>query len=163
MKRSECNKFKKSKKHGWKINRGLESTLETFNDTCPSHTYLPIQIENFNINYVNFLELVLNKVIKGTFSNVIYTDSNVIFCGIYFQLPFVSHPHIRENIIQKLVSIENEVLKQYKTFFNTFKEPIFSLFTGIEIFSSYIIKISGIWESNTHYGINYRIVKQFNH
>ena len=115
MKGSECNKFKK--KHGRKINRGHELLIPTslnyekiFNDKCPSHTYLPIQIEKFDINYVNFLELVLNKVIRGTFSNLIYADSNVIFSGIYFQLPFVSHPQIRENIIQKLVSVENEVL-----------------------------------------------------
>ena len=53
MKGSECNKFKK--KHGRKINRGHELLIPTslnyekiFNDKCPLHTYLPIQIEMYS-------------------------------------------------------------------------------------------------------------------
>jgi hypothetical protein len=93
-------------------------------------THMTIEVKSFNINHVIFLELVQNRIIKGLFSNIIYSDSNVIFNGIYI--------NVHRNMTQKLADIENDVLKQYSLFFNTSKEPIhsFKVATTVDEFST---------------------------
>lgn len=123
--------------------------------------YLSVSIHEFEIRNVSFSEINENKVINGTFSNIIYTDSNVIFNGIFVRLPNIHF------FVSKLVSIENMLIESYREFCNTFKEPKFLIrgyFEDIEHIrfygNDYVFKISGIWETDTHYGINYKFVQR---
>lgn len=129
--------------------------------SCVSQYFLSINIHDFEIQNVSFNEINENKVINGTFSNVIYTDSNIIFNGIFILLPNI------HSYISKLVSIENMVINSYREFCFLNKSPKYVIneyFKDNEslhfVGNDYIFKISGIWETETHYGINYKFVKR---
>jgi hypothetical protein len=122
---------------------------------------LSIKLEHFDIQNVQFMELIINKVINGLFSNVIYTDSNVIFSGIYIQLPLISDEN-RNIVTQQVVQLENKLIEQYKLFFNVTKEPVYSnkFYLHDTINSNpFIMKISGLWETETQFGINRKIIQ----
>ena len=78
---------------------------------------LSIKLEHFDIKKVHFMDLIINKVMHGLFSNVIYTDSNVIFSGIYIQLPFICDENINF-ITQQVFQLENKLIELYKIFFS---------------------------------------------
>jgi hypothetical protein len=122
---------------------------------------LSIKLEHFDIKNVLFMELILNEVMNGLFSNIIYTDSNVIFSGIYIQLPFICDEN-RNIVTQQVVQLENKLIEQYKIFFNVIKDPLYNnKFYFHDTINSipYILKISGIWETESQFGINRKIIQ----
>ena len=122
---------------------------------------LSIKLEHFDIKNVHFMDLIVNKVINGLFSNVIYTDSDVIFSGIYIQLPLICDEN-RNIVSQQVVQLENKLIEHYKSFFSVIKEPIFSnkfYFQDTINSSPSLLKISGLWETETHFGINRKIIQ----
>ena len=121
---------------------------------------LSIKLEHFDIKNVHFMELIINKVMHGMFSNVIYTDSNVIFSGIYIQLPLINDEN-RNFVTQQVIQLENKLIEQYKIFFNVIKEPLYNnkFYFHDTINSKYNLKISGIWETESQFGINRKIIQ----
>lgn len=126
-----------------------------------TQNYLSVDILDFDILNVSFSETHENKVVNGTFSNIIYTDSNVIFNGIFILLSDIYSK------AYKLDYIERIVLQWYTEFSATSKEPLYLVKEDIEntekkmVFdNNYIFKISGVWETDTHYGINYRFIQR---
>jgi hypothetical protein len=122
---------------------------------------MSIKLEHFDIKNVSFMELIINKVMNGLFSNVVYSDSNVIFSGIYIQLPSICDEN-RNIITQQVVQLENELIEQYKMFFSVIKEPYYpNKFYFHDTFNSgsFVLKISGLWETETHFGINRKIIQ----
>lgn len=122
---------------------------------------LSIKLEHFDIKNVHFMELIINKVMHGMFSNVIYTDSNVIFSGIYIQLPLICDEN-RNFVTQQVIQLENKLIEQYKIFFNVIKEPLYNnkfYFHDTINSNPFILKISGLWETETHFGINRKIIQ----
>lgn len=124
------------------------------------HMNLSIKLDQFNIKSVIFMETNNNKVIKGLFSNVIYTDSDVIFSGIYIQLPNLCDAN-RNVVTQQMTQLENKVMEHYKSFFSVDKEPFYThkFHFPVDNSQSFILKISGLWESDTHYGVNHKIIQ----
>ena len=122
---------------------------------------LSIKLDHFDINNVHFMELIQNKVMQGLFSNVVYTDSNVIFSGIYIQLPLICDEN-RNIVTQQVVQLENKLIEQYKIFFSVIKEPIYNnkfYFHDTINSNPFLLKISGIWETDTHFGINRKVIQ----
>lgn len=193
-------------------------------------SYISIDIDAFSIQNVSFLDISKNKVIHGTFSNLIYTNPNVTFNGLYLNIPSCNATqldntadcnfHMKRKVIERipfrskadnwrnhdaitlddnsidlaisliilhnLDTIELEIIEYYKIFFNIKKTPSYQLKSyfrdaGIKnnfaLISSYesipttannffissentiILKISGIWETKTHVGINFKFMK----
>ena len=122
---------------------------------------LSIKLEHFDIKKVHFMDLIINKVMHGLFSNIIYTDSNVIFSGIYIQLPFICDENINF-ITQQVFQLENKLIELYKNFFSVTKDPLYNnkfyLHNTINP-NPVILKISGLWETETHFGINRKIIQ----
>lgn len=103
---------------------------------------------------------------ENTWTSVVSNKDNIIY-----------------NYMQKLCGIEEQLLELYQYAFSANKIPVFSLKTqlaygSIKIYrnedeqyntdslvniigsvgNKYILKISGIWENATHYGITFKII-----
>lgn len=133
------------------------------------HIDLYIGINDFNIENVLFLELVKNKIIDGSFSNIVFSDSCVIINGLYIKLN--SSDFSKHNVVKTLIYIEEKVIELYtQTFDCSEKKPIYVVkdyFQDTEnlryffnkIITSHIFKLSGVWESRTSFGINHKFIK----
>lgn len=126
-----------------------------------------IFISESNKNNNNFIKIFYSNNI--VFLNSIYIKLNLTNLKIYNnKLTF-------ENLynIDKIKNIETFILKNV----DTKKEPIYKLSNILdnkyikfsdEIYNYYILKISGIWETNDSYGITFKIIEynniiNFNH
>jgi Zn-dependent M16 (insulinase) family peptidase len=142
------------------------------------------KIEQYDENNIFFCEPIKNNVMtEGNFIRIIYSTRNVSFNCIYllitlnditcekyyskYKCSFNINTH--KDIINNIKNIEEELLKKYgfsnKTpqykIFEQLKNGNFKIFTDIENKStcSFILKISGIWETQTNYGLTYKFIK----
>ena len=142
------------------------------------------KIDQYDENNCFFCEPIKNNVINdGTFIRIIYSTHNVVLNGIYLLLTLndissekyytqyrcnfnvINH----KDIIDSLKIIEEELLKkseikdkipQFKIN-EQLKNGSFKVFTDIcnKIVGSFILKISGIWETQYNYGLTYKFIK----
>ena len=139
-------------------------------------------IEQFNINSVFFCDPIKNNIINNShFIRIMYSTSYLSLNGVYILVPIsysISEKYYNKfkcnidnnrfkEIIDKIMLIETNILKKHSI---TNKQPIYKiseqLKTGsIKIFSyaeptnnSFSLKISGIWETDTEYGLTYKFI-----
>ena len=143
--------------------------------------YIYSPIENINENSIYLLNPVKNRIIKNScFIKLIISNENLTVNGIYIEIVVID-PKIEtmfnkhrcyfsfeknKNIIEKCKTIEDMILKKYKTK----KKKVYlinnQLSKGCIILSNcypicknnFILKISGIWESETEYGLSYKFI-----
>ena len=141
------------------------------------------KIEQYDDKNVFFCEPIKNNVMnEGNFIRILYSNENLTLNGIYIQLSFndlvcekyynkykcsfniVNHKDLIENI----KNIEENILKKYKTnkilsakIYEQLKSGYIKLFNDIGTKSncSFILKISGIWETQHNYGLTYKFIK----
>ena len=134
-----------------------------------------------------FLDTKPNIVVEGIFTKVIYTDQSFTLNGTYFSLPLaiesnsgndnyvLFNPTIDQNnrLIKTVNELELTILDNYSQFSKLKKKaPVYSITKHLNCgkfkinFREYhkthrhfILKISGIWETNTEYGITYKIIE----
>lgn len=143
-------------------------------------------ISQCNINCVYFCEPIKNNVmINGSFTRILYSSHIFTMNGIYLMVPlseitfekyyqkykctFNSNNNMKT--IEKLCDIETKLLQkvgstiknkipQYKIQeqLKTFHIKIVSENTLMSVTTSsiFLLKISGIWETETHYGVTYK-------
>jgi hypothetical protein len=140
-------------------------------------------IEQYNNKNVFFCEPIKNNIMNnGNFIRILYSTPNMILNGIYLLVNFnditcekyynkykcnfnISN---HKDIIDSIKIIEEELLKKYKTN----KIPSFKIYEQIrsgyiKIFSdignkqqcSFVLKISGIWETQQNFGLTYKFIK----
>jgi hypothetical protein len=140
-------------------------------------------IENYNSNNILFCDPIKNNIMNdGNFIRIIYSTDVITFNGIYLlinlydcscekyynKIKCMFNSNNQKDLIEKLKSIEEDILKKYKSN----KIPSYKIFDQInsgfiKIYSEitnksnnlFILKISGIWETNTHYGLTYKFIK----
>ena len=142
------------------------------------------KIDQYNENNCFFCEPIKNNVINdGTFIRIIYSTHNISLNGIYLLLTLndissekyytqyrcnfnvINH----KDIIDNLKIIEEGLLKkceikdkipQFKIN-DQLKNGNFKVFTDIcnKVMCSFILKISGIWETQYNYGLTYKFIK----
>ena len=139
--------------------------------------------ENFNSNYIYFNEPIQNTIInESRFVRILYSTPDIIFNGINILFKInvdTIEKQYNKNIIyyclekneetvNNIKNIEHIILKKYPSD----KTPAYNLEaqvnTGIlKLFSEsndkkknmdVILKISGLWEDNTSYGITYKFL-----
>lgn len=138
--------------------------------------------DQYNNNHVIFCEPIKNNImIDGNFVRILYSTEYMTLNGIYlfvnlkdvsfekyynkYKCSFNISNH--KDIIDNLKVIEEEILKKYKTN----KIPLFKIYEQtklgfIKFFSafnnfkecSFILKISGIWETPYNYGLTYKFI-----
>ena len=141
-------------------------------------------IEQYDDNNIFFCEPTKNNVMnEGNFIRILYSTHNFILNGIYLLITFNDiscekyytkyrccfnvNTHI--DIINNLKNIEENILKKYE---NINKLPQYKIYEqlrngNLKIFTdignkticSFILKISGIWETEDKYGLTYKFIK----
>jgi hypothetical protein len=141
------------------------------------------KIEQYNNDFLFFCEPIKNNVMnEGNFIRILYSSDIMILNGIYllinltditcekyynkYKCNFNIYNH--KEIIESIRIIEEEILKRYKTdkihshkIFEQLKSGHIKLFNDVGNLtsSSFILKISGIWETQTNYGLTYKFIK----
>ena len=143
-----------------------------------------IRIDQYDDKSIYFCEPIKNNIMNdGNFIRILYTNPQVTLNGVYLFIKLndvvcekyynkykcnfdvVSHT----NIIDNLKVIEENILKKLDI---KEKTPQFKIYEqikngNIKIFndignkssSSFILKISGIWETLSNFGLTYKFVK----
>jgi len=142
----------------------------------------------YNDMYVFFCEPIKNNIIiNGNFIKILYSTPNVVLNGIYLFLSFknilcekyfnknkyifsVNDEHNSEiiNYIQHVeTSLLNKINIKNKIPLNKMYEQIKQGFIKIfnedkitnNLNNDFLLKISGLWESETCYGVTYKFIK----
>jgi hypothetical protein len=145
------------------------------------------QLEQYEDHYVYLCEPIKNNIISdGIFYRIIYSTHDVTLNGIYLLIELknvVCEKHYNKykysfnvnahnDIIDKIKNIEELLLKKIK--FN--KNPCFKIYEqfangNIKLFTEspsnvnmrFVLKMSGIWENETNYGLTYKFIHVANH
>jgi len=146
-------------------------------------------VEQYNLNNIYFCEPIKNNVMtNGWFIRIIYSTDMVILNGINLSI-ILNDIHIEKyynkykcsfnvnyhkDVIENIRIIEENLLKnisiynkipQYKVY-DQMKNGNIKIFSdNIEKINNnnlFMLKISGIWETETHYGITYKFSRIIN-
>ena len=140
-------------------------------------------INQYNEDYVYFCEPIKNNIMNnGNFIRIIYSTSFFILNGIYisiqinytsidkyynkFKCSFDTNQY--KELIEKLKIIEKGLLKksgilgkipQYKIY-EQLKNSNIKVFSDSfdKIGNTFLLKIAGIWETDTEYGLTYKFI-----
>ena len=136
-------------------------------------------IEQYNNNNVFFCEPIKNNIMNdGNFIRILYSSENITLNGVYIAINL--YDIICENYYNKYKCLFNVVthkdiidkIKKMLKKYRTSKIPLFKIYEQIKsgyikVFSdvtnrqnsSFILKISGIWETQHNYGLTYKFEK----
>jgi hypothetical protein len=145
-----------------------------------------IKENQFNISNVYYTEPIQNIIMDNSqFIKIVYSTQDVTLSGIYLLLELknistekyfkkikISYDiNVNKSILHKLYEIENQLLNKYnikdkikrKIIYDTFNNGVIKIFPNnendvINNNSSIILKISGIWENATEYGLTYKLL-----
>jgi len=144
------------------------------------------KIDQYNENYLYFCDPIKNNIMNdGKFIRILYSSQYFILNGIYlyislheisiekyynkYKCNFNVFEH--RDTIESIKRIEENILKHVniknKTPMNKIHEQLKN--GNIKIFTNelsykpnnnaFILKISGVWETETHYGVTYKFSK----
>lgn len=140
-------------------------------------------IKQYDNNNIFFCEPIKNNIMNdGNFIRILYSNDMMTLNGVYllinlnditcekyynkFKCNFNTSNH--KELIEKLKIIEEEMLKKYKTnkipsykIYEQIRSGYIKLFsdTGNKTNCQFILKISGIWETQSNYGLTYKFIK----
>jgi hypothetical protein len=143
-------------------------------------------LNQYDDSYIIFCEPTKNNVMNdGNFIRILYSTNNFTLNGIYlfitlkdivcdkyynkYKCNFNVNNH--KDLIEKIKLIEENILKKLENvFYNKFpqykineqlKNGYIKVFQEIQNKSdvSFILKISGVWEINSSFGLTYKFIK----
>ena len=143
-------------------------------------------LNQYDDSYIIFCEPIKNNVMNdGNFIRILYSTNNFSLNGIYlfitlkdivcdkyynkYKCNFNVNNH--KDLIEKIKLIEENILKKLENvFYNKFpqykineqlKNGYIKIFQEIQNKSnvSFILKISGVWEVNSSFGLTYKFIK----
>lgn len=140
------------------------------------------EINQFNNEHVFFSDPIKNNIInEADFTRILYSDDKMILNGVYllinlndiscekyynkYKCNFNINSH--RDLIERIKTIEESILNKYKThkipsykIYDQLKSGYIKIFCDINnSSSSFILKISGIWLTETNYGLTYKFIK----
>jgi hypothetical protein len=142
------------------------------------------KIEQYNEDNIFFCDPIKNNImLEGNFIRILYSTPICVLNGIYLSV-LINHYSIEKyfnkykclfditshlNIINKIKDIESGILRKINI---KGKMPQYKIFEqirngNIKIFSDniernntmFVLKIAGIWETDTNYGLTYKFLK----
>lgn len=137
---------------------------------------LVLELDDISTNNIFFYDSVKNTVMNdSSFIRVIYSNNDVILNGIYIKIDLykdikiknLNNISITSDIISKVDKIEKNILTQYnslKTQNNKLRDQLIYHINKInntntnDNLQSYLLKISGIWETDTVIGLTYKFI-----
>ncbi len=142
-------------------------------------------INQYDENNIFFCEPIKNNIMNdGTFIRILYSTHNILLNGIYLLISLtdiacekyynkyrcIFNASNHKDIIDNIKIIEENILKKIdikKTPQLKISEQLrngnIKLFNMIDQQdSSFIVKISGVWETQYNYGLTYKFIKVTN-
>lgn len=109
---------------------------------------LSVPLNSYNKQYIIFNPPVKNVMMDySSFIRILYSTSNITFNGIFLQ--------IYNKPVQLIQDVERDVLSAY----HTTKQPIYSIEKQLmKCTNSHVLKISGVWENETCYGLVFKFI-----
>ncbi len=142
------------------------------------------RLDQYNKNCIFLCEPIKNNIMNdGNFIRILYSTENVTFNGIYLLLTFsdISYEkyynkykcnfniNLYRDMIERIKVIEEDILNKYYIknkvqqfkIYEQLKSGNIKIFNEISFKSNceFILKISGIWETNYNYGLTYKFIK----
>lgn len=142
------------------------------------------KIEQYDENNIFFCEAIKNNImLEGNFIRILYSTYNITLNGVYLLIELndiTSEKYYNKNkctfnvnshkeLIEKIKVIEENLLKkidiknkipQYKIYEQLINGNIkFFSDNNTKTTNSFILKISGIWETQINYGLTYKFTK----
>ena len=141
------------------------------------------RINQYDDKSLFFCEPIKNNIMNdGHFIRILYSTQNIVLNGIYlfvelndiicekFYNKFKCNFNVlnHKTIIDNLKIIEEKILNKYKSYkipsyniYEQLKYGYIKIFSDVENKSkcSFILKISGIWETQENYGLTYKFIK----
>jgi hypothetical protein len=138
-------------------------------------------MNQYDENSLFFCEPIKNNIIDDSyFIRILYSTHNVVLNGVYLLITLNNitcekyynkyrccfNPNNHKDVIDNIKKIEENILTKY----DNKKIPNFKISEqlkngNIKLFnlintsdSSFIVKISGIWETNCNYGLTYKFI-----
>ena len=142
------------------------------------------RLDQYKDECLYFCEPIKNNIMTdGNFIRILYSTPNFTLNGIYllinindivcekyylkYKCTFNVNTH--KNIIDNLKFIEDDILKKYEIknkipqfkIYDQIKNGNIKIFSDIinKSVSSFILKISGIWETQYNYGLTYKFIR----
>jgi hypothetical protein len=143
--------------------------------------YLIKTIEQYDPNYIFLCDPIKNNImVDGQFIRILYSTDTMVINGIYlliqlndvtcekyynkYKCNFSIVKH--KELVERLRTIEEDILRKYHTskipsykIYDQIKYGFIKLFDDVQNTShpqTFILKISGIWETSLHYGLTYK-------
>ena len=150
---------------------------------------LVVHQKELKIESINFLETRNNILMDGTFTKIIYSNYDIILNGIYLRIPF--NDYIYDKSYSRITLKNNKTNKDYINIISKYEYYILNYFKHINsclkiqkcllkdqlssmnfkvyrenypnnnINGDIVLKISGIWENESEYGLTYKIMETF--
>jgi len=142
------------------------------------------RLDQYDENNIFFCEPIKNNVMNdGNFIRILYSTSNLTLNGIYLLVQLndiicekyylkyrcTFNIHLHKTMMDTIKVIEEDILKKYEIRDKVAQFKIYEQLKNgnIKIFSdvinrsscSFILKISGIWETHLNYGLTYKFIK----
>lgn len=141
--------------------------------------------ENYSIDNVYFYDPIKNSVIENSnFIRIIYSNSSVSINGIFIKIEFdfinktndftkqkiIINPYDNQKIINYIKTIEYDIIekiniKNKKKIYKIYEQLMSGYIKNIDnnnYTNNFILKISGLWESEKEYGLTFKFI-DFNH
>lgn len=141
-------------------------------------------INQYEPNYIYFTNAMKNNIMKnGNFIKILYFSPLFKMNGIYLKLDienylnennifrnnYIFNPYLHIELIEKIKNIEIDILSrcgiigknaEYDLYKKLISGNIKIITDTIEQkYDNFIIKISGIWENENNYGLNYKFIR----
>lgn len=138
---------------------------------------LSLSIDHYDANMFHFLDSKPNLLMEGYFTKMIYASPCFSLNSIYLQFPIKVHPchtnHFafdylnNKTVISMFKTLEIRLLELYACARNLTKKPILSISNmmnngHLKLYQHHhlnlIMKLSGIWESETEFGVTFKVM-----
>ena len=143
-------------------------------------------LHQHNINNIFLSEPIKNNIItNGTFIRILYSSQNVVLNGIYIHLPINQYTiekyynkykclfdlNVNSEIVSQIKIIERNILSKISIIdkipqYKLYEQIKYGSFKTFEELSNnrqgnghnFMLKISGIWETDIAYGLTFKII-----
>ena len=148
--------------------------------------FLVKDLNQYDENNIYFCDPIKNNIMSdGNFIRILYSTNNITLNGIYLLITLkdvtcdkyynkykcIFNTNIHKDLIDEIKLIEENIIQKFKNMYNI-KYHEFKIYEQlkngfIKIFQeiqpkpthNFILKISGIWETQTNYGLTYKFIK----
>lgn len=144
----------------------LVKTINQFDANC---LFLCDPIKNNVMNEGNFIRLIYSTPIISFNGVYLFVQLHDVVCEKYYnKYKCLFNINTHQELIGYLEYVEKSILSCYETtkipsmkIHEQLRSGYIKLFTDIGAKSncSFVLKISGIWETQTNYGLTYKFVK----